>query len=250
MAKPPEGNTAARLYELCLRSQKLGGPVFTKFLSPPEAEHALHIARERRTGVTVSGGYPGAERAMACFHPPGETPEFPIGCLLITWDARYGQADHRALLGSVLALGIERSLVGDIVLQEDGAFLMAAREMVSFIADHLQSAGRVTVKAAVLNEIPPISPKEGKLFRETVASLRLDAVLAAGLKMSRARASALIIGGQAQVNHRLELRADAQLKEGDLLSIRGFGRLAVKSVGQPTRKDRIPILFEGHGIHS
>ena len=122
--------------------------------------------------------------------------------------------------------------------------------MAPFIADNLQSAGRVAVKVTALEEIPSLSPKEGKVFRETVASLRLDAVLAAGLNLSRARASTLIVGGQAQVNHHLELRTDAQLKEGDLLSIRGFGRLKLNAVGEPTRKDRIPILFEGHGIRS
>jgi RNA-binding protein YlmH len=250
MPKPLEENVAARLYELCLRSEKLGAPVFTKFMSPPEAAQAQRIAKERRMGASINGGYPDAERVIACFHPLGEAPDFPIDCLRITWDTRYGQADHRALLGSVLALGIERSLVGDIVLQEEAAYLLAAREMAPFISDNLQSAGRVSVKATVLDRIPPLSPKEGKVFRETVASLRLDAVLAAGLNLSRARASALITGGQAQVNHHLELRTDAQLKEGDLLSIRGFGRLRLNAVGQPTRKDRIPILFEGHGVHS
>ena len=235
MTKPLEESIAARLYELCLRSEKLGGPVFTKFLSPPEAAQAQHIARERRTGVTLSGGYQGAERVIACFHLPGETLDFPIDCLRIAWDVRYGRADHRALLGSVLALGIERSLVGDIVLQEEAAFLLAAREMAPFIADNLQSSGRVTVKATVLDEIPPLSPKEGNLFRVTVASLRLDAVLSAGLNLSRSRASALIVSGQVQVNHHLELRTDTQLKEGDLLSIRGFGRLKLNALGEPTR---------------
>ncbi len=198
---------------------------------------------------TLSGGYPSAERVVACFHPAGEEPVFPILCLHITWDGRYHQAEHRALLGSVLGLGIDRSMVGDICLIEDGAYLMAVEEMAEFIAQNLAQAGRTPVQAKVLESIPPIMPPEGKIFRDTVASLRLDAVLAAGLNLSRSGAAAHILSGQVQVNHKIEIRTDAQLHERDLLSIRGFGRLCIKAVGAPTRKGRIPIQFESHGIH-
>jgi RNA-binding protein YlmH len=245
----PEDSAAARLKELCLRCVKLTTPVFTRFLTPPEAEQARHIAREQRMECTLYGGYQSAERVMACFHPDGEEPVFPIRCVHITWDGRYHQAEHRSLLGSVLGLGIDRSMAGDICLIKDGAYLLAAEEMAEFIAQNLAQAGKTPVQAKVLESIPPIEPAEGKVFRDTVASLRLDGVLAAGLNMSRSEAAAHIESGQVQVNHRMEIRTDAQLHQGDLLSIRGFGRLAVKSVGTPNRKGRIPIQFESHGIH-
>jgi RNA-binding protein YlmH len=196
------------------------------------------------------GGYPEAERVMACFHPEGEDPVFPMKCLHITWDTRYAQAEHRSLLGSVLGLGIERSMVGDIVLADGGAYLMAAEEMTDFIAGNLASAGRVPVKTTVMDSIPDITPQQGRIFRDTVPSLRLDAVLAAGLNLSRAKAAECILSGQVQVNHLQVMRTDSQLHEGDLLSIRGYGRLAVKSVGAETRKGRFPIQFESHGIHT
>ncbi len=249
MAHEPDAGAAARLQELCLRSVKLQSPVCTRFLTPPEAELARRDAREHRVVCTLSGGYTSAERVMACFHPEGEEPVFPVKCVHITWDGRYHQAEHRALLGSVLGLGIERSLVGDICLAEDGAYLMAAEDMAEFIARNLTQAGRTPVQAKVLESMPLVAPSEGKLFRETVASLRLDAILAAGLNLSRSEASNKILSGQVQVNHRPEMRTDAQLHEGDLLSVRGFGRLHVKAVGAPTRKGRIPIQFESHGIH-
>ncbi len=249
MAHTLEDSISARLQELCLRSDKLQAAVCTRFLTPPEAELARRIAREHRLNCTLSGGYPSAERVMACFHPEGEEVAFPIQCVHITWDGRYHQAEHRALLGSVLGLGIERSMVGDICLTQEGAFMMATEEMAGFIAQNLSQAGKTPVQARVMESIPPIEPPEGRTFRDTVASLRLDAVLAAGLNMSRSEAAACILSGQVQVNHRPEVRPDAQLREGDLLSIRGFGRLHIKAVGAPTRKGRIPIHFESHGIH-
>jgi RNA-binding protein YlmH len=249
MAYASEDGADARLLELCLRSARLQTPVCTRFLTPPEAELARRAARGQHVECTLSGGFPSAEREMACFHPAGEEPVFPIRCLHIAWDGRYHQAEHRSLLGSVLGLGIERSMIGDICLVKDGAYLLAAEEMADFIAQNLTQAGKTPVQAKVLNSIPPIEPPEGKIFRDTVASLRLDAVLAAGLSMSRSEAAAHIGSGQVQVNHRTEIRTDAQLHEGDLLSIRGFGRLHIKAVGMPTRKGRIPVQFESHGIH-
>lgn len=249
MAYTPEDSAAARLKELCSRCGKLQTPVCTRYLSPPEAELARHIALEQRLECALYGGYPSAERVMACFHPPGEEPVFPIRCVHITWDGRYHQAEHRSLLGSVLGLGIDRSMVGDICLAQDGAYLLAAEEMAEFIALNLVQAGKTPVQAKVLDSIPPIASPEGKIFRDTVASLRLDAVLAAGLNLSRSEAAAHILSGQVQVNHRVEVRTDAQLHQGDLLSVRGFGRLQVKAVGTPNRKGRIPVQFESHGIH-
>ncbi len=152
-------------------------------------------------------------------------------------------------MGAVLALGIDRSLTGDICLKENGAYLLASREMASFIAANLVSAGRTPVQAKVLDSIPTITQAPGRIFRDTVASLRLDAVLASGLNISRAEAAAMVLSGRVQVNHRPQTRTDAQLKEGDLLSVRGAGRLALTAVGTPNRKGRIPIYFESHGIH-
>lgn len=249
MAYALEDSADARLQELCLRSSKLQAPVCTRYLTPPEAELARRIAREQRMECTLSGGYPSAERVIACFHPAGEEPAFPIRCLHITWDGRYHQAEHRSLLGSVLGLGIDRSMVGDICLTQDGAYLLATEEMAEFIAQNLAQAGRTPVQAKVLESMPDIAPPEGKIFRDTVASLRLDAVLAAGLNQSRSEAAALVLSGQVQLNYKVEIRTDAQLHEGDLLSIRGFGRLHIKAVGAPNRKGRTPVQFESHGIH-
>ncbi len=244
-----EGGLAARFAELSLRSQKLGGPAFSRFLSPAEAGLAIRAAKDHGLPCTLEGGYPTAERVMACFHPEGAVPEFPIACVHITWNGRYGEADHRAILGAVLALGVDRSMTGDICLKENGAYLLTTREMAPFIAANLVSAGRTPVQAEVLDTIPAIAQAPGKTFRDTAASLRLDAVLASGLNISRAEAAAMVLSGRVQVNHRPQVRTDAQLKEGDLLSVRGVGRLALASVGTPNRKGRIPIYFESHGIH-
>ena len=249
MASMPVDNVQARLKELCQRSLKLTVQQYTRFLSPPEAEQAVRIARENGLSCTLFGGYPSAERVMACFHMEGDMPAFPIRCIRITWDERYHQAEHRSLLGSVLGLGIERSVAGDIILEKGNAYLMAAQDMADFIAQNLCKAGRTPVQAMVMEDLPTVEQAAGKTFRDTVASLRLDAIIASGLNMSRTEAASCIQSGLVLVNHRPETRTDAQMHEGDLLSIRGHGRLLIKKVGTPNRKKRLPIEFESHGIH-
>ena len=248
MAYTQEESIKARLQDLCVRAQRMNAAVYTRFLSPPEAVLSQRIARELDLQCAFFGGYPEAERVMACFYHEGEDPVFPICCLHITWDKRYHQAEHRALLGSVLGLGIEREMVGDITLQDGGAYLFAVEEMTAFIAAGLTKAGGTPVEAKMLNGMPAVEQAQGQLSRDTVASLRLDAVLAAGLNLSRSDASNCILSGRTMINHKPETRLDAQVREGDLLSIRGHGRLKIKAVGSPTRKGRIPIHFESHGI--
>jgi RNA-binding protein YlmH len=81
-------------------------------------------------------------------------------------------------------------------------------------------------------------------MRDTVASLRLDCVLASGLRTSRAKAAEMIREGLVMVEHMPEERVDRLLETGALLSVRGFGRIRLTAVGEKTRKDRLPVTLE------
>jgi len=54
----------------------------------------------------------------------------------------------------------------------------------------------------------------------------------------------MIRAGAVSVDHALEERTDRTLSAGQLLSIRGFGRIRLREVGEPTRKDRLPVVLE------
>ena len=83
-----------------------------------------------------------------------------------------------------------------------------------------------------------------KVIRDTVSSLRLDAVAASGFSLSRGRAAELISSGKFQLNHRECTKPDRPVAEGDVLSCRGLGKCAVKTVGGPSKKGRIMIELE------
>lgn len=105
-------------------------------------------------------------------------------------------------------------------------------------------AGNVPIRVTLLEKAPAIQPPRGEMLRDTVASLRLDCILSAGMKTSRSRAAEMIRTGAVAVDHMPEEPTDRLLEAGQLLSIRGFGRIRLIEVGNPTRKDRLPVQLE------
>ena len=213
---------------------------------------ARTAANEAGVQLAFWGGHESAERRIGAFHldePPAEA-DYPLACLELNWNPKYADPGHRDLLGAVMGLGLERDAIGDIALgeEEGSAYLFAHRDVEAYILGNLDSAGRAKLKLRRVDGAPRLKPPEGISLRITVSSFRLDAVLAAGLKLSRGEAQRLIESGQVKRNHMEILRGDARLEEGDLLSVRGHGRMRVDGFEGLTRKGRQAVrLFRYTG---
>lgn len=236
---------ARRLDELAVRTARTGQPCFTGFLSPPESDAAQAAGRKQGVETLVQGGYEDAERCMVCFAGDWEEP-FPITAIALTWPHQSAPG-HRDILGSVMGLGIERRCIGDIVLTQDTAYLFAESNMAGHIAASLTSAGRVKLQTRLLDIWPQLEPPKGMEVRDTVSGLRLDAVVSGGFCLSRANAAELITTGKVKLRHLPNERPDARVKEGDVISARGYGRLVVQEVGAPTKKGRLPLKLIRYG---
>ena len=239
----------ARLDDLARRAGRLWTPLCSRFLTQEERSLAQRCARENGVLTAFDGGWEGAERSQCCFYPDGLEPDFTGVWLEVSWNAKFASVDHRALLGSVMALGMDRSLLGDMVIEGDHAYIRAVPELAARLPQELTRVGSATVKVRERSEPPAITPPKGTELRDTVASLRLDSVLSSGMKTSRAKATEWIRQGAVQVNHTTTERIDQQIKADDLISVRGFGRIILREIGTPTRKERIPILLEVFGKH-
>ena len=141
-----------------------------------------------------------------------------------------------------MGLGLEREALGDVALgRRDGApcaWLFCLAEVADYVCANFESAGRATVRVVHEDGVPDILPPEGQRLRLTVQQPRLDAVVAAACKLSRSEAQRLIAGGLVKLNHVPTLRADAKLEEGDLLSVRGSGRVKVEAFQGESRRGR------------
>ena len=240
--------TAERLVDLAeqaLRSQKFR---LTDFLDPFGQEIAETIAANY-PGLVVDfdGGYPGAERCRAVFKDKtfGGTPGVEITVVRAEWNGQLVRLGHRDVLGALMGLGIERGKLGDILATQESARLLCDTKIAPFLIEHLTQIGAASVQCSE-DDLAAIAPKEerAKEIRATVASLRVDSIAAAGFGFSRSRAAADIKAEKLKLNWQSVRSASQLVKEGDVLSMRGRGRLEVEEVRGQTKKGRTSVVLK------
>ena len=244
MQRDANGPLALRLHQQAERADRMDMSVPGRFVTGEERALAVHEARACGVAVSFDGGWPEAERVQVCFHPAWAEAEFTAVWVEVRWAAKFVRVEHRDLLGSLMGLGMDRGFFGDLIALEDRAYLLALPEVALRLPVEWQQAGSAPLKVTLLEEAPQFEPPKGEMLRDTVASLRLDCILAGGMRTSRSRAAELIRAGLVCVEHVPEERTDRLLEPGSLLSIRGFGRIRLCEVGDRTRKDRLPVTME------
>lgn len=82
---------------------------------------------DRPRSVPAYGGFDGAERVMVAFGPAPEPADYPITCLHIApkQEKFAEELTHRDYLGTLMGLGLERRVLGDILPCGKGAYLFA-----------------------------------------------------------------------------------------------------------------------------
>lgn len=238
--------TVARVVDLAEQAIKTWEVILTDFLSPPElAESQQIFSRLTEIQLVASGGYPQAERqrlAIARAEVPLDSSQVAIAAVDIAGNFLFDTATHRDFLGAMLGTGIVRDKTGDIiVLGERGAQAIVVPELVEFLVINLKQVRSVPVKVQQIepSELKIREPKKKELTT-VEASLRLDAIASAGFGMSRSKMADLIGGGDVRVNWKEISQSSTQVKPGDLIAIRGKGRLEVGEVAI-TKKERYRI---------
>lgn len=218
------------------------------FVDPTEAALLASVFAQRSgtAGLHLFGGYAEAERKRYVLAPNHITPEEGhYGLRVVEVRPRDPNARliHPAVLGAVMSQGIKREKIGDIVIIDGPANII----MDAVLADSVSpaSVGRDAVTCSVrgLDSLRGYTP-ETDSGAVTVASLRLDAVLAGVFRLSRSEASAVVSRGLVKVNHLPEDSASRNLREGDLLSLRGSGRARLARIAGETKKGRLRLEIE------
>lgn len=235
----------ARALDLAEQAIKREAPVPTDFLDPREAEVVEGVLGSiPRVFFRSYGGYRQAERKRYLVFPDYylvDLLETPISALEIRGDFLQPPA-HRVCLGALLGLGIERSQVGDLLPQDNGFQVLVARELQPFIEANFTRVGRTRITVEPIDfERLAVEPERVKDIRVTVASMRLDALAAAGFGTSRSKMAREIRAERVKLNWKLTTNPSAAVSEGDIISIRGRGRVHVESVQGETRKGRIAV---------
>ena len=229
-----------RFEELYRRADEGGYHTFTDFLDLNEQQ----ILASARLRCLTYGGYDGAERVIACFPSPwaeAEPSDFPIVYLKIAPTAgRYSeQLSHRDVLGALMSLGMRREMLGDIIVSENTGYLICREKIAAFICESLREIKRTPVRCEPIPSLPDVALPSPSPARIVVASDRADALVASAFDLSRSEAQELFAAGRVFINAKATLRPDEKFKEGDVISVRGKGRIKFVSFSGETRKSRL-----------
>lgn len=242
------GEEARRMLDLA--EQVVAGKPYrvTEFMSPAGLVIADAIkANLPQLKVEFGGGYEGAERIRVAFVEADfqGTVDLGIKALKVSWDPRFRLLTHRDVLGSLMGLGIERTNFGDIIMQTGGAQLKVDAAMADYVKQNFTKIAMVSVSVDDM-DIAEIQPKEEKIkeIRTTVASLRLDAVASSGFSVSRTKVVSSINAGLVQVNWQPAKGPAQEVKEGDIISLRGRGRMKIEEITGTSRKGRIGVYLK------
>jgi len=239
-----EKQTQRRIEELSARAAARGCWTNTEFLTTAEQDLACRAKLD--APCRLVGGYEGAERRVAQFGSEalcGYEAEAPIVCLLIAPLApKFAEAlCHRDFLGSLMGLGVRREVLGDILIQDTSAYLFCLESIADYIAEQLVQVRRTPVTVSRADGLPPFLITPPEKVGLVVGSERLDALTAAVWKLSRAEGKKLVEDGRVFVNSRLVENPAFELKSGDMVSVRGYGRFLYEGAAAETRKGRLHV---------
>ncbi len=247
--KGTEGeHTAVKLVDFASQALKNRKYKLSGFLTPFEQEMATTIANSLGDLIVeFDGGFVGAERQRAafCHEDFAGTPAFEIAVIKAEWNGEFVRLSHRDVLGSILSLGVDRECIGDIIATKEFAKILVDKKMADYFIANLTRIGDAGVET-VLDELASIEPKEERVkeISATVASLRVDSIAAAGFGMSRSRMATEIAAEKIKLNWQTVKNAAQSIKQGDVLSMRGRGRLEVTEIRGQTKKGRIGVLLK------
>ncbi|MGN0397115.1 MAG: RNA-binding protein [Candidatus Fimimorpha sp.] len=217
--------------------------VFSDFLNLNEQNVFLSIA-DQLPPVTyvLDGGYPLAERKQVCFIPIGAGlfAQAPL-CILkiVPRSIKFAEKlTHRDYLGAILNLGIVRGKIGDLILEEDSCKVICIEEIGDYIAAHLECVRHTPIACEKLAmEQFHYEPKR-KEIKGSIASERLDAIISLAFHTSRSKMTGLIAGEKVFINGKVITSNSHLLKEGDIVSVRGFGKFRYEGKENQTKKGR------------
>ena len=261
----------SRLDDLPQKSGR-GEAAVSPYLTPREAKYArLHLSSRVSAGTAVLwGGYPEAERVRVVILPdyteglvdPAALVSDPAAaltdaglddlaeairgavCPVLVKGSGFRELSHRDYLGSVLGLGLERDAIGDILIPDShSAILLTDTRVGDFLTTQMEKVATDTVRVSRLPEGTALTgTRRLQPITDTVASERLDCVVAALCNLSREKAQMAVRSGLVELDYEAVEACDTTVEAPAVISVRGFGKFAVHSFDGTTRKGRIRLV--------
>lgn len=219
------------------------------FLSPRELELTRYLFGDL-AGLHRFGGYPEAERQMLIYLPDYldesalTDEDSPLVCLHATF-YEGDSPNHRDFMGALMGAGIARETFGDICVGSGSCDFFVTAQIAPYILQNFTGAGRTKLhlEPIALTDVV-IAPPQTKEIKDTLASLRLDSVISAGFRIGRSQAAQYITAGKAAINGLPCEKPDKTVTQEDKISVRGLGKIRLRTVGGTTKKGRISVIID------
>lgn len=252
-SKPEDKLLISKMLDKIELSRSKNRIEYTDFLDGYQ-KHLLEkiLKQEKVENYIITGGAENTERNIIAFYPeklkvvfePKNSRALPIKCIrIILPKEMHSKYSHRDYLGGLIKLGIKREKLGDIFVFDDGADILFLDEISKFILTNISSLTRFN--KSVIEEINLVDIREKDVNKQEikviVSSMRLDCVISEILKTSRGKAEELIDEGRVFVNFENVYKLTKQIKENDLITVRGSGRFEIAQIEGETRNGRVKL---------
>lgn len=236
-----------RLEELANRSYANQQYLFTGFLSAAELDIYYQMEHELSYAcATLSGGTNDCERLMLRFGSEalcGYEEPFPIACIaIVPLLEKFAEVlSHRDYLGALMNLGIERSTLGDIIIEGKHAFLFCTEQMTPYILENLDKVKHTNVQCSLAKEIPKSTVVQVERKMVQVGAMRADSMIAKVYHLSRSESLDLFRAKKVFVNGRLTENNSGSLKPEDKVTVRGYGRFCCVNIVGESKKGKLNV---------
>lgn len=254
-----------RFSDLCRMAYQRGIPMYSEFTDLPEYSLARQAVKDQYQDLSISqlpiisyGGYEEAERRILCFLPESDylmpaADDYPLCCIRIApINKRFGERlSHRDYLGTIMGLGLERDQIGDILVRHEDAAgnsctvgYVFCKQKIAKLLTEITRIQHTTVEAQNIKPEQLHWEQQYKNLSGTVSSLRLDAVLSVAIRTSRTQGLQLIREGNVSINGISCTENAKTMQNGDVFSVRGYGKYRLQYLGGTSKKGRYPITVK------
>ncbi len=233
----------SRAYDIIQLSYTQHRNCYFGFLNEAEI-YSLNEILHNNTEYCFWGGFENAKRQMFCaVYDSFDKTDVPITALEFTYKSVY-KLSHRDFLGTILSLGLDRSTVGDIIVNEGKTIVFVKNGIKDYVCTQITKIGGVGVKIKTA-DVSNISVTDNISEKTlTVASLRLDVLVSAFTGLSREKSQKLITQGVVSVNYSECNSTSVKISEKDIIVVRKYGKFILKNIIGETKKGRLKLSVE------
>lgn len=233
-----------RFSELSQRAYTGGYTVYSDFCGLSELSELSSL--NLSSPISLWGGYDEAERMIICFGEReylSDNKDYPIKCISIKpVNQKFADAlSHRDFLGSLMGLGLRREVLGDIIINNNCGYVFCLDTIAPYITENLTQVRHTTVHCEITETLPETALPQPEICEYIVSSERIDVIVASVCKMSRSQVLPLFHQDKVFVNGTVKENPSYTVKKGDLISVRGYGRIKYNGVLRNTKKERLVI---------